>query len=243
MKLYLTLLILLLTCSLTYSQKAKHTVFLKNGTIIRGEIIDINPEKGIKIKYSNQIFFFPYNEIDDVNMGKTKQAKPIPEKTQLTGLRNKTTLGILAGNNGSDQKAPLSFTSSIAYHLNPKLSLGLGSGLEFYQETVLPVFIETQYNINSKKTSPFIYAHGGWAFAIDDRESNSMQTFESLGGLRYGTGIGCILWFNSNTGIVLQAGYQFQEIEIHKTESYVQNNSILIDEYKRFALKIGFYFN
>ncbi|MCU4177029.1 hypothetical protein [Carboxylicivirga sp. N1Y90] len=243
MKFYLTLVIVILATNLSFAQKAKHTVYLKNGTIIRGEITEINPDKDLAIKYGDQIFTFSNSDIERIDMGSKPESKDIVENRQLTGIYNKTTFGILAGSSGSEQKAPFAFTSSLGYHFSPNLSMGIGSGLEFYEETVLPAFVEAQYNFKSRKINPFVFAHGGWAFAIDDRKSNSMQTYDSKGGMRYGGGLGCIMWFNANNGIVFQVGYQFQEIEVEKTESYVQNNSTLIDEYNRFAVKIGFYFN
>ena len=149
----------------------------------------------------------------------------------------------MAGSSSSDEKAPLSFTSSIGYHFSPKLTVGAGTGLEFYKEVVLPAYGEIQYFISDKRKAPYVYAHGGWSFAIDDRKNTTMNEYNSLGGIRYGGGIGLRLWTNSGFDVIIEAGYQYQEIKTEKTEINMHYESTLIDEYNRFAIKIGFYIN
>ncbi len=243
MKKYYLVIIVLFCFSLSYAQKNKNTVVLKNGTIIKGEIVEIIPNEGVKIKSGEHLFHLKNSEIQSINLDGKNNGSVETDKKEYSGIFNKTSLGILAGSSSSEQKAPFVFTSSLGYHISPKFTAGIGTGLEFYKEILLPAYGEFQYFFNQNKIAPYVYGHGGWAFAIDDRKSNTTETYDSKGGIRYGGGVGVKLWSNNGFGFVMEAGYQFQEIEVGKSSNHVMYNSTLYDEYNRFAVKIGFYFN
>ncbi|MCU4163202.1 hypothetical protein [Carboxylicivirga caseinilyticus] len=243
MKRHILLIAICIISISTFAQKHNSTVYLKNGTVIKCDILEILPNDGVKIQTGSHVLMLSNNEIDRIEMNNKKSNLNFENEKEYKGVFNKTSLGILAGNTSNNEKAPLTFTSTFGVHVTPKITLAAGSGVEFYKETIIPAFAEIQYFFKTKKLTPYLYSNGGWSFSIDDRKSTSSYEYNSHGGIRYGGGAGIRIWTNSGIGLIIEAGYQYQEIKTDKTQSYMQYESTLTDEYNRFAFKIGLYFN
>ncbi|MBS2096859.1 hypothetical protein [Carboxylicivirga linearis] len=243
MKKNLLLIVLLCSTLSVFAQKHKSTVYLKNGTVIKCEILEIIPDEGLKIQTGSHELMLSNQEIEKIEVnGKAERinnSQPITNK----GFFNKTTVGILAGSSSNNEQAPFVLTSSMGYYILPKISAGLGTGIELYQEAILPVYAELQYFFNNNPKAPYLFTHGGWAFSIDDRKNTSSYEYNSMGGIRYGGGAGLRIWTHSGFGLVAEVGYQYQEIKTEKTEVYMNYKSTLYDQYNRLAIKLGFYFN
>ena len=78
-KLLTVFLMLLSLFSYSQSGELDEVVYLKNGSIIRGIIIEQIPSKGIKIKTKDEnIFYFSYDEIEKI----TKEPKLVTKNTK-----------------------------------------------------------------------------------------------------------------------------------------------------------------
>ncbi len=243
MKKNLLLIVLLCSTLSAFAQKHKSTVYLKNGTVIKCEILEIIPDEGLKIQTGSHELMLSNQEIEKIEVNgkaeKVNNGQPITNK----GFFNKTTVGILAGSSSNNEQAPLVLTSSMGYYLLPKLTTGIGTGIELYREAVVPVYVELQYFFNNNPKAPYLFTHGGWSFCLDNRTNTSSYEYNSKGGLRYGGGAGMQIWTRSDFALVAEVGYQFQEIKTEKKEVYMNYKSTLYDQYNRLAIKLGFYFN
>jgi len=80
MKNLITLVILLLCATIANAQQQKDVVYLKNGSIIKGNITEMNPGSNLKIETTDgSLFIFEMNEIEKVT--KETVTAPGEEKT------------------------------------------------------------------------------------------------------------------------------------------------------------------
>lgn len=125
---------LFLVVSYSYSQgRTQDVVYLKNGSVIRGLIIEQVPNKSIKVQTRDEsIFVYQMDEIE--KLGKEEDTsysfKKIlgPKRTyDIKGYRGFLDLGYTTGDDGCIQ-----FTTSHGYQLNPYFFFGAGTGVSYF---------------------------------------------------------------------------------------------------------------
>ena len=93
-------LLLILLADMAFSQnQKKDVVYLKNGSVIRGEIIEQIPNKSIKIQTSDRnIFVYDFTEIEKITkeLSSAPQARPLQSTSEQTHS-NKGIFCILGG--------------------------------------------------------------------------------------------------------------------------------------------------
>ena len=170
----------------------------------------------------------------------------------------RTEIGVLAGNSGNSQSAPFSFSSVLNYSILPKLSAGVGIGLEFLKETYLPVFANIEYKLRNSWSTPYIFLKSGYEIPIEDSQAvyygvqpyyydsfmpwpypdNYNQELGPKGGFLINPGIGYQRMFSSGFGMSFAFGYQFHRL------SYKGENEYRLDiDYNRLTIKLGVIFN
>lgn len=102
MKKYLLLLVVLLGSVCAYSQnKMVEAIHLKNGSVIKGVIIEQIPDKQITIRTSDgSTFVYPMEDISKITKEEKESKIPFKisnEKYDLTGSRFMIDLGYWAG--------------------------------------------------------------------------------------------------------------------------------------------------
>lgn len=165
MKNFAVLALLLFASLAVFSQNnLEEVVYLKNGSIIRGVIIEQIPGVSLKIQTKDRnVFSFQMSEIEKMTKEPIPVDKPVKKekpKFSMDSVRTKGYCGIyefgglfgFAGNNISKDKNFLGdsrfkfsqpyFTIKTVqgYHLSRKLFLGAGTGMDFtkgYQKTFL----------------------------------------------------------------------------------------------------------
>ncbi len=173
----LSLLALVLLSSSAYSQTSsaysqttplQDVVYLKNGSIIHGTIVEEVPDKSIKIEtHDGDVFVYQMNEIAKI----TKE----PYRTPVDEEGNSVSTG--GGYAGSFEvginqiMSNFSGTTLLAVHLVNgfrigRSSLGLGLGAETAQGvTIIPVWIDSHSYFTDGDVRPGLYGHLGYAFA------------------------------------------------------------------------------
>jgi hypothetical protein len=179
MKKLLTLLLLIFLTTILYSQSNyQDVVYLKNGSIIRGIIIEQVPNKSIKIETADRnIFFYEMDEIEKL----TKE--PNLDKGNIF-LKASTHTGLKSGYKGI---AELDYLFGVGYYgigrlevniingyqFNPYFSLGLGTGLRWYMyeggsAIFIPIFADFRAIFKDKKISPYLSLGLGYSFDATD---------------------------------------------------------------------------
>jgi len=241
MKKNLIILILLTIIALPLSaQKTKDALYLKNGSVIYGKLIEISDNK-YRIQTSDgSIFNFSSEEVD-------KFVKESPQyngrKTSGAGLAFEA--GLLIGSQNTQFEAPFSFNIIGNYTAGTNNIFGLGSGVEYFGSAFTPVFFEYKRLFNDKKTAPFAFIRGGGLFHTggdeeEDPNNNyyNPRDYEGGASLAIGTGIS---WAKEDIETYLSFAFR------HAQTSYKQKeyNNILYtykSNFNRLEVKFGFKF-
>lgn len=240
----LFLLGLLLLSLVSFAQKnSEDVVYLKNGNIIRGIIIDqIIGEKITIETYGGNVYNYPYAEVERIAKEDYKRAKR-PLKIKQKGYVNTTSLGFLFGN--GEQPVSSNLQTINGYHFNPHLALGLGMGIVWYDafgwgnfSRVLPIFLDVRGNVlKDSKISPFYYANAGYGI-----ETTGELIDERNGGLKLGLGTGIKIHTRNNVSWVVSLGINYQQLKASGTDWWSGNTVERTVKYRRLALRTGFSF-
>lgn len=162
-------------CSIfSYSQnKMTDVVYLKNGSIIKGIIVEQVPNQSMKVKTSDgSIFNFQMNEIEKITKEETTNSRPKSlfssnkDIEEYAGkFRGIVDLGYIAGG----IKGP-EFCFSLGAQINNYLFVGAGAGVEYatdLEAVVIPVFADIRSNLMTGPIVPFVALRTGYSFMPD----------------------------------------------------------------------------
>lgn len=218
-------------------------IYLKNGSIIKGSIIEYNEEQKLKIKtVDNYVWEFHIDDVKEIKRQEGTFEISAPNEYLIPGYINYTTLGLLIGNGDNDKESPFSVMMTNGYLFKNRISVGGGFGLEFYEETMLPVYIDLKYHFNQRKISPFASIQGGYAFPIenDDNDDDAWNYDQKhLGGYLFNAGIGMLINLQSYNALMFSLGYRHQLLSYKQEKPY----EVTTDHYyNRLSIRFGFIF-
>lgn len=223
------------------AQKIKDALYLKNGSIIYGKLLEISDDK-YKIQTSDgSLFIYSSDEV-----GKFTKEIPQYEGRKTSGVGFTLEAGVLIGSQHSEYAAPFSFNIILNYTAGKKDILGLGSGVEFLGSSFTPFFLEYKHLLGDKKTVPFVFFRGGALVHLggDDDNDNPNNPYyyprEYNGGASLAAGTG-VSWAREDSETYLSFAYRYART------SYTQNNYNDItytykSNYNRLEVKFGFKF-
>lgn len=172
MKKLLLLAVMLIASMSVFSRTCPETVYLKNGSIIKGVIVEYQPEKSVKILTADNSVFVC--NVDDIEKVTREPIDVLDGKTSTSGYfgPQKGYRFFLAADQMVGDMTGFKFTTTHGAQFNNKIFLGGGVGfcvadddVEFYLS--IPVYANFRFDILNKKTTPFIEARAGVAFAIE----------------------------------------------------------------------------
>lgn len=254
MRVSLLLFVFLISSTLFAQRGKRDVVYLKNGSIVRGTIVLQDPNKMIKLKTAdNSLWVFTNEQIDSI------KRTDIVRNPPKTGYFNLTEMGVLAGNYSNATKAPFTLINVSSWYFEEGFSTGLGVGIEFSNETYLPVVADFRYYIRDKRPLPFISLQAGYSialggsyeqtfYAVDDIRMSpinfagpmpsSSGPIAAKGGLLINPAIGIQTPLNDNLALTFSAGYRWMKHRyIRSSDSYT-----LDIDYNRLSLKVGLLF-
>ena len=122
------------------------------------------------------------------------------------------------------------------YHISRRFSAGIGTGLSFYEKTIIPLFADIKFNLTRpRKFTPYLECGAGYGFATD-KQTNGGSFLNPSAGVEYA------VWGDKK--LFLAIGYEQQQLE--RLKQY--ENSLLVTEFAEklhhnsISLKIGFVF-
>lgn len=176
-----------------------------------------------------------------------------PANYRLSGMYNITTLGILSGSSQNSQKAPFSFLSLMMYQLDDHIAFGAGMGVEFLEETYLPIVADLRYYMRRSSFSPFVFFETGYSLPTQSSASQNMvypmyssyypypypqpSEMKPQGGFLMNPGFGVRHMFRSDFGFEISFGYRYQQLNYQSS-----SNSHLEAYYNRLNIRIGILF-
>jgi hypothetical protein len=226
MKKYLALILFELVTSLAFAQSTyEDVVYLKNGSIIRGAIIEHVPDKSIKIKTADRsMFVYQMDEIEKFTKEEiTNENDSSGNKLGLEkGLKKIIEMGFAnkLGDYGKDR-----YTLNIiyGYQFNPYFSLGLGTGLHYYyqervNDVIIPVFADLRLNFANNKISPYIALGAGYSF-------EATTEFNGLGVFLNPTA-GVSLKFSNKSTLNIGLGFERQKMDLYEFKDLTNRYTI-----------------
>ncbi|MEL7588066.1 MAG: hypothetical protein AAGU19_15265 [Prolixibacteraceae bacterium] len=254
--------ILLLLAVGVFAQKVrKEVVYLKNGSVIKGQVVPVDEQKTV-VHADRNTWVFSNSEIDTIVVKKLPVSPPgVAVVNTEPGIKNfffKAAAGVLASSSDNNKATPFSFDASCNVRLISGFYAGLGGGIDFLEETYLPAFLNLEYHFRKSRVTPFIGFQGGYAFPADNEvdirngyyndipiywsstwyPQPAIQTLDNKGGLMFTPSFGMITHINRNLGWSLSFGYRFQEVIFEGENKYELETT-----YNRFSVKIGIIFN
>lgn len=230
-----------------YGQEGKNldVVYLKDGSIIRGTITAMEENKKVKIEtLCENVWVFPAHEIDSVTV-EFKAFDP-PLDFSPSGYAVHGNVAMLVGDKNTNGPG-FSFQIINGYQFENGLYIGGGTGADFYDFAVVPVFADVRYHFFETRLTPFVYAQGGYAIPTEQRNPDDIYTPARRGGYRFNAGTGFRRIINNHAAVVFTIGYQHQSLAEKKTEHWWWNQENIETTteyiYKRIELRIGFEFH
>lgn len=172
----LILLFALLLCSTVslFAQNYKEVVYLKNGSIIRGVIIEQVPNVSLKIQTQDgSLFVCQISEIEKItkeiqdNRRSSRSSFDLGESTynQTRGYKGFVETGYSFGLDDHTTNR-IELSTSHGYQFNPYLFLGAGLGVSYFSEVneaAVPLFADFRVNFTKKPSTPFANVQFGYA--------------------------------------------------------------------------------
>ncbi|MEO0468222.1 MAG: hypothetical protein AAF206_01280 [Bacteroidota bacterium] len=161
--------------SVAFGQKIfeQDVVYLKNGSIIRGEITEQKLGESVSIQLiTGEVYVFSHQDIEKITVEGPKFSKiRLRYRKDLRtvyyrkpGLYNSVSFGLAFNESrwGGVEAFP-SLQYKVHYHVNQFVNVGLGAALDGYgQGLIVPLFGELSGDLLRRKVTPFYLLNAGW---------------------------------------------------------------------------------
>ncbi|MBC8047933.1 MAG: hypothetical protein H7Y00_14140 [Fimbriimonadaceae bacterium] len=219
-------------------------LYLHDGSVYRGTIIELYPDSIIKIEITGKNIIV----IEAHNIFKmTREDIPVENTTthynsRGEGYYNITNIGFLFGEGTyTDSRLGVSFETINGYQFNEHLQTGIGLALEYAGENMLGIYADGRWNFLESRTTPFVYLDGGLNIPISAKGMYWQQDVEGKSGITYGSGFG--IRINPKRGklaFLMSLGYKMNSYTVMYNDdfsgSYTENKYNI----NRIAFRIGF---
>ena len=156
----------------SFAQNEKGIIYLKNGSILKGKYRYSDDLNKLQIITAGNTWVFNAAEVDSITNLRDRRIQNYRTDNLNSSFFMRTEIGVLAGNSDNSQTAPFSFSSSLNYQIEPVVSVGLGTGIEFLKESYLPVFLNFEYKFRNTYSTPYLFLKSGYLFPLG--ESNEI---------------------------------------------------------------------
>ncbi|MDL2323166.1 hypothetical protein LJC52_04175 [Bacteroidales bacterium OttesenSCG-928-A17] len=216
--------IIVLSCMLVFFTFSAFTqgnmqdvIYLKNGGVIRGIIIEQVPNKSFKIQTADEsIFVFSIDEVDKIakEISKNNVEQKDPTNKTRIGYRGIIELGyeLGTGDYGLD-RVKLNIING--YQINSIFSVGLGMGFRYYYDAealLIPIFADFRATFLDRNISPYFSFGIGYSFDATN-ELNGV-------GLMLSPNIGISFKTPDKNRINVGLGYEIQNMEFYYYDYY-----------------------
>jgi len=208
-------------------------VYLKNGSIIRGEILEVVPNETIKIKTSNgRTLIFKMEEVE--RAGKYKNEKVIPKPWGYFLMAR-------LGPNIRFWEMSWDFSACIinGIQVNQYISLGIGAEATKYvydeydnsSIMIFPIFFDARFYNPNYVVQPMFSMQFGYSITGNKKDGrdgiNEFEPSTGDGGFFYGINGGVRLQATKRTAILVEAGFSLQTLHDRTTYSWTETMGVL----------------
>jgi hypothetical protein len=214
MKTLTTLILLLLTIIATAQRNPSSTVYLKNGSVIKGKIIENIEGETIKVQTADKsIWVFNKSDVKDVERAPFAKTTTEIDFTLKRGYFTQLQIELMPSKKQSSEGTVPAMLGVAGYQINKHFSAGLGTGVEAFHISMLPVFGDVRYYFFNDLYTPFIDLKGGYAFPLENQRDNTRNVdMKSKGGWMGGIELGYIRSLSNVTKFTFSLGYRYQSL-------------------------------
>jgi hypothetical protein len=200
-------------------------VYLKNGSILKGYLLEVKPDESVKLQTLDEnIFVFRVEEIEKIVKEESDLRHPrnkVAVKGPVRGYRGFYELGLFGGV-GADAINHTELNTSHGYQFNPNLFVGLGIGLHVFESEAasIPLYAHVRSEFVDRRITPFADVRLGYAFG--DIEG---LYFSPSVGVRFGWGRKSDTYVS--LGYTLQCGrYEFYDFNWYEPQTVTRTLSL-----------------
>lgn len=226
-------------------QSTDDVVYLKNGSVIRGSIVELVPDGNITIEImGGSTLVYPMAEVEKITKEKSRYEMPIQKAHYIKhrGFFNSSEIGLGFGSQNyyyGGITSNVSMQTINGFQYSRHLQAGLGIGIDYYTNQPLlynPVFIRISGDIINNPVTPFYYVDGGYTFVWEE-DNNDATTYE--GGIMFNPGIGVKFYSRTKASYTIGFGYKSQKSTY--TYNNPWDNSVFVEKrtFNRLTLKLG----
>ncbi len=240
---FLTLILTLLFTSVVNAQNQDDVVYLSNGSVIRGIIID-STEINLRIlNKAGDIWSFSRVEIDSVKREKAYVHKAFVFNQEGSEVSAGLSLMVRSGSNAIDKVAIPGLNMAYSYRFNTFLSTGAEMGIEFYEWMIAPLSAFVKLRSSQNIVSPFLYIRTGYSLPAEKQDDDWEYSYTASGGLHASCGIGIERIINENTSFTLLFSYNYQELHYHlePLQNWILERDRTL-KYNRLRISLGYVF-
>lgn len=229
--------ILLIMNGLVAQSNKSDAVYLTNGSILRGKIIENVVGKYVKIEMvGSSILVIAEQDVDHIMLREAIPLKKRDAKPQ--GIEVLPAISFYGGS-----KFNSGFTTITSYRFPFRLSVGAGIGIEWFNVAGLPVFADLKYNFLKGGLTPYVYTQAGYSLPLASNPEGDYSTH--YGGPLFAAGVGLRKNFSNRNAFVFSLGYRFQQMRTDFGYYWYSQNydTIRYDKFNRFVFSLGFIFD
>ena len=220
------------------AQEVQEVVYLKNGSIIKGTVIEQVPGKLLKIQTNDgSIFAYEMSEVEKITKeqstaygqrgGQRRSGQSMLDGNGVQyGYRGFVEFGYTVGTGDWEDTNRIEFATSHGYQFNPYIYAGLGAGVNYYHEADLvevPVFADLRADILDNWITPYVDLKIGY-------------TVYDYTGFYMSPTVGCRFDFGNPVALNFGIGYTMQKMEFSDRYSTERKNV------GGFSIKLGIEF-
>lgn len=224
------------------AQKLNDVLYLKNGSIIYGKLVEIVNDTYKMQTSDGSVFIYKSEEV-----AKFAKETPFFDGRKESGVGFSLEAGLLIGSQQTEFKSPFSFNCMVNFTCNTLNVTSIGSGVEFLGRPFTPLFIEYKYILYNKKTSPFIFLRGGAVIPFGGSGETQFTNYTNTGdpkdykgGVSLGLGTG-ISWAKENYETNLSFAYRYAHTSYVLSE-YSRGDVMYSNNFNRLEIKFGYKF-
>lgn len=225
------------------AQETDH-VYLKSGSVIRGKIIEIEPVDHVKIQdLCGNIWYYGIEDVEKIT-SEPFEAGILKERETFgfkAGFVNLTSIGFLVGSAHNSQVAPFSLLSVNGYRAPNGLFAGIGTGIEFFSNSYLPVFFDIRYDLFGKDVVPYALARAGYGFPLSADYTEYDVSYTYSGGPLFGVGMGLKIRTRNHFAWDVELLYRHQETSYKEVYEWNNQEYEYTDLFNRIEIRLGFY--
>lgn len=233
-----SLFILFMAVSSFALAQQRDVVHLKNGSIVKGTVLEIVPNGSLKIETTDgSMFVFELTEVEKI-VKEPVEGKRIIKRHGRDIVMGEENAPVFSPSQGyflmakfgpylrplEEDATDLSISFVNGLHINEFVSLGFGvdlTSMTYNTEnvstvTILPVYFDTRFYIPKKRVQPMFHFQIGYGTLLDrsgNATSSNIDLIPEEGGIFMAGGAGMKVFVNQRIAFLAEGGLAFQNFK------------------------------